>query len=1563
MSTVHRLKLAGAVFALAGAIVCTQVWGDASGGRNPTQPPTGRKDAPEVRLGDRLATGKFAESAIIAYQTSQGETLIAAQVKPALEVPPARPRDLAILVDASASQAGNAFNLAKNITKALNDVLSATDRVSIWVVSTPNATKCLTGAEFQAPKSAQVAEALDKLETVEYAAGATDLKNAVRKALASFDVRAGRQPALLLLGDGESAYSPVTNPERYQISQELVAQKVAFFAVPLGVKLNPTNLHGFASTTGGTIVRLQADESPAELSKRILQTVSAPILYPTKFELADGTIEALPTKLPPLRSDSPTLMVGKVKPGTAMFAMTVEGTVAGQPTRVELKEKIGSPENDNYFVVGMFQQWNKAENKAAPALIRADRALAYAMQQTRLTMDEYLTQAHWALSENRLDVADKMFALALKLDPNEFEAKNGQTVVKKLKDGGITRTDLLREIIAAKKGSATRIAKDGDKTKVDRIDLENLLVNSEQDPPADKQPGAPADDALLKQQLQQRALAEQQMTTVVDESVRRAKALLNTDPDGAYDLLKRQRVSVLDNPEVGEKVRQTLLARIDTQLRDVDNRGRQIKQRIEEETQRRIRAERARVAAEDERTFVERTRERVRAFVTLMAQARFEEAYKEAQIVRQELVAKGLPVPVEAKAAYMISLTASNLREVQELDRIRAERFLLTMMQVEKSHVPYPDEPPVHFPPATVWKQLTEYRKIWRDGSGLGLEAGGKTRELVAKLSKVVDIERPLESPLRDVLEFLSDRFELTIIVDPVAFKNAEPPLEDVEGTRVRLPKLPGVTLSTVLRLVLAPIGGTYLVRRDYVEITTAKEAIKEKTVRAYEVADLVIPIPSSINQVGLNQNLNVLGGAFSFGAAGSPFTQFTGIGGGVGGLGLAGVAGIGGGALGFGGGGLGLGGIGGGGNVGFGGGAGGIQGGLVGLQGFGGQGNNQGFGGGVGGFGGGQLGQFGNLGGQFGLQGGDQSALLISLITDVIARGEWARTPTYIQQQLGQQPGMAGDEGDTPVIPGSELNSLGYYPPARALVVRATSRVHTRLGGGLLNPNRGGGAMGQLPGKDNGDRIVFEPRANRIEGNKPPEQVAKVDPKREYENAKPRRKVTAKDWQEAFAKADVKDKAGWVIAICHFLGEVQKFGEAADVLKTNLRQGFVNESWVFEALAIALQESGAAPDEIERAKLSAIDLEPNDPQSYLRAAKAVADMGQTDRALAFCRQAAELQPSLADPYANALVYLEKSKTVDTDAAQWAVSNLLSRDWSADSELYRSQAHGALAQLTERLGTLNRKADAERLQGALAAEKRRDLVVEMSYVGDADLDLRMVEPIGTTCSSLNRQTPAGSNLLSDLAAAKVDERGEKKYLEVYTVAEAFNGTYEAKVDRVWGRPTSGKAQIKVIRHQGTPDQRVEYHTINLDKPEVVKIPLTGGRRTELAAVPPPAVTGHPDKEKVASSSDRAVNRLRALADPSYSGESTTLRGGGAGSSAQPMDAVYDLSGPKTTGNVTYQTKVAKMDKGNIDMTANAAIQTNRKGETEIHVTMSPVFDTAQYTDEPTVNNPLIPGGK
>ena len=103
----------------------------------------------------------------------------------------------------------------------------------------------------------------------------------------------------------------------------------------------------------------------------------------------------------------------------------------------------------------------------------------------------------------------------------------------------------------------------------------------------------------------------------------------------------------------------------------------------------------------------------------------------------QERIARGQGVPAAVTASYIIGQQATQLREWRELVRIREDRFLLTMMQAEKSHIPYPDEPPVHFPPAAVWRELTSLRKEAYEHSNLGpnpTEAQKQLKSLVDSL-------------------------------------------------------------------------------------------------------------------------------------------------------------------------------------------------------------------------------------------------------------------------------------------------------------------------------------------------------------------------------------------------------------------------------------------------------------------------------------------------------------------------------------------------------------------------------------------------------------------------------------------------------------------------------------------------------------------------------------------------------------------------------------------------------------------------------------------------------------
>src|SRR5262249_3069740 len=126
-----------------------------------------------------------------------------------------------------------------------------------------------------------------------------------------------------------------------------------------------------------------------------------------------------------------------------------------------------------------------------------------------------------------------------------------------------------------------------------------------------------------------------------------------------------------------------------------------------------------------------------------------------------------------------------------------------------------------------------------------------------------------------------------------------------------------------------------------------------------------------------------------------------------------------------------------------------------------------------------------------FGLQGADQAPLLMNLIFETVAKGEWANVPPPPNNPMG----MVEDS----ILPVTQQNSLGYYPPAKALIVRGTSRYHTaatikltkmegmaaapgapRPGGGVLVIGPGGNPNPKPVGDPNvkpmGDPVVKKP-------------------------------------------------------------------------------------------------------------------------------------------------------------------------------------------------------------------------------------------------------------------------------------------------------------------------------------------------------------------------------------------------------------------------------------------------------------------------------------------------------
>ena len=709
MTFLKRLRVITAVLGVAAvaAAAASSLLGD-----NPKPAAPDAKGRPDAnRVVEDLALTKFSQLPAVTYQIKGGDLLFAWQIKPTLEAAPARPRDIVVMVDASASQAGLPLKQARCIITALAPALSPDDRVSVWTVSTPAATRALTSG-FHPADSDEVRNAAAALTEVEYGSGATDLKTGLSRAVATIPQNRGRHQMVLFLGDGESTFNPISEGDRLALGTSMDLNDVFFFAVPLGLRVNPHNLHGLATVTGGSVVRLTDITNPAKYSAMAAQLTAAfdvPVVKIEKQKFGEEVAEIFPAKLPPLRADKPTLVMGTMAKLAPAVTASVTGKVANRPVTLALSQNLPQSQADHYFLNMMIDQWRAAPHKEAPAMLQGDRALALAATQVKLYRDEFLTQALWAATADRLDEATKLYAAAKKIDPNDPEAAAGLVVMDQLKTGKITKAEI-----------AKRMAAKDPRAAINALAQEPPPVVAA--PPKVDTGAPPAAGDILRDAAARRSIEEARYRVITDATIRRGRQLLRSDPDGAYQDLKRQRDEILGYDAIGPSSRTQMVADLEAVMREVFVKGAEVKRQAAVEREQIARTRQRLNEFDRVQGDEDRVKARIDAFKQLMQQARFELAYQEAQLMIQERVSKGQDVPEAAVAGYTIGQHATQLREWRELVRIREDRFLLTMMQTEKSHIPYPDEPPVHFPPATVWRELTGLRRDRYLNSNLGNE-------------------------------------------------------------------------------------------------------------------------------------------------------------------------------------------------------------------------------------------------------------------------------------------------------------------------------------------------------------------------------------------------------------------------------------------------------------------------------------------------------------------------------------------------------------------------------------------------------------------------------------------------------------------------------------------------------------------------------------------------------------------------------------------------------------------------------------------------------------------------
>jgi len=265
----------------------------------------------------------------------------------------------------------------------------------------------------------------------------------------------------------------------------------------------------------------------------------------------------------------------------------------------------------------------------------------------------------------------------------------------------------------------------------------------------------------------------------------------------------------------------------------------------------------------------------------------------------------------------------------------------------------------------------------------------------------------------------------------------------------------------------------------------------------------------------------------------------------------------------------------------------------------------------------------------------------------------------------------------------------------------------------------------------------------------------------------------------------------------------------------------------MFEALGLSMQILGRPNAEVERAIMSAVDLSDN-LQDAMIAAMYMSNNGMIDRSLRVLEDLSKANTSATQTYEVGLSIAEKHNNIR--GLRWTSKGVLSQEWPENPELAKRARYAAAAVKTE-LKKAGKVEELAAFENEIAAAKHRDCFIEVSWTGDADIDVYVEEPGGTICSRLNPRTTAGGIYYGDVYSIGKSNSGLMK--EQYILPKGFSGDYRLIVRRMMGEVTSGKVNVAIHNHYQSEFEASLQKSVKLDpKGCIVLFKLNNGRRTD-----------------------------------------------------------------------------------------------------------------------------------
>jgi len=819
------------------------------------------------------------------YQTPEGRHLASVSLK--LNLPVSQRQDVhhVILLDTSASQMGEHRQMASAVLNHFLNALPSGDRVTVLAYDVQVAP--LT-ADWSAPAVAEQ-EAMRNLAS-RFPAGSSNLQVALEAATELLpSAQAG---SILIIGDGMSTAHLFQPDELKTLTGTLREREIPIHSFAVGSKTDVRLLGILAEETGGYVAQdewSQTSLSAEKLGRILAQASHQQVYYPEHVTVDGEGIEISPARALPMRADRETvyLLNGAISPETRL---SISGQLNGQPANLKYDVAETTRDQGNTF---LSRFWNDAKSSDGVAIgLAGEWMVDYAHQAYEDQITLLSAEGQKALRDGSLQQAEQIGTLLQKVDPQN---QIGETLVRKARAGGV----LVAQLPAAgPAGSAPD--EQIPQTPVPGSPVPGV-TNGTAPTPMPPIPQAPAAADLQDREgpvptgniTNYEALVQakgQKLQREVEVQIGRANQLVDHALGAqAEDLLNRARATIKSATDVPADLANNLLRRVNSSLQDVRSKRAMYDARIQEQQRRLAELEvsgRLIDYAIERDLKLEQMVDRIRSLMNDAFRGNpeaFESAEAQARVVLSDYPGSAVGI-----ATVTMTEAAGQVDKAARLRSLRADRLLETLHQVELSHVPFPDEPPVVYPPAEVWWALTKMRQKWKS---VDLKSNSPNEEKIYKaLDQITSVEFP-NTPLKSAIQYISQQHGIPIIMDARALED-----ESLTGEEEITLVLSGIKLKSALKLMLENVGGvalTYIIEDEVMKITSQTAADEKMQTRVYPVADLVIPVmPLGGGMMG------GMGGGMMGGMGGG---MMGGMGGGMGGMGgmgggMGGMGGMGGG-------------------------------------------------------------------------------------------------------------------------------------------------------------------------------------------------------------------------------------------------------------------------------------------------------------------------------------------------------------------------------------------------------------------------------------------------------------------------------------------------------------------------------------------------------------------------------------------------------------------------------------------------------------------------------------------